>query len=83
MSFESDSDMECPPTALRKLDEEDDVRVLEKDHPNVLEDIQEHTLFLLRAIFDAYDQRGDNIVKYFRKNRLSKKLQVKGIEILD
>jgi len=75
--------MEMPPTCLLKLTDEEDVRILEKNHPNVLEDIQEHTLFLLRAIFDAYDTKGDKITKYFRSNKLSKSLQVKAIELLE
>jgi hypothetical protein len=82
-SAESDSDDELPPAALRRLTDEIDVRTLERNHPNVLEDIQEHTLFLLRAIFDSYDSKGDKIVKYFRKNRFSKALQVKELNIID
>lgn len=65
--IESDSDIEEAPRVKQRLEDEEDIRILEKDHPNVLEDIQEHTLFLLRAIFDAFDEKGDKITKYFRK----------------
>jgi hypothetical protein len=81
--FESDSDIEQAPRCKKRIEDEEDIRALEKDHPNVLEDVQEHTLFLLRAIFDAFDEKGDKITKYFRQNRVSKCLQVKAVEIID
>lgn len=81
--IESDSDNEEAPRVRQRLEDEEDIRILEKDHPNVLEDIQEHTLFLLRAIFDAFDEKGDKITKYFRKNKFSKAFQVKGLNLLD
>ena len=83
VSIDSDSEDESvEPKALKHPTEEIDIRVFDH-HPNVLEDIQEHTLFLLRAIFDSYDSKGDKIVKYFRKNKFSKALQVKELNLID
>ena len=83
MESESDDEKYKFKDKKSELENEEDLRVIEKNFPNVLEDIQEHTLFILRAIFDAYDQKGDKIVKYFRKKRVSKALQVKQLTLID
>ena len=81
--IESESDDDKYNDKKCDLENENDLRVIEKNYPNVLEDIQEHTLFILRAIFDAYDHHGDKIVKYFRRKRLSKALQLKQLTLID
>lgn len=81
--MESESDDDRADNKKIDLENEDDLRLIEKNYPNVLEDIQEHTLFILRAIFDAYDHHGDKIVKYFRRKRVSKALQLKQLTLID
>lgn len=51
---------------------EGDLGRLEADFPNVIEDAPEHTPFLLRAIYDAFEDKGDDVVKNFRKDKMPK-----------
>lgn len=66
-------------------DDEDkvDLKKLDYDHPSVIDDVAEYTLFLLRAIYDAYDLRGDKIIKNFRYSRFSKLLHAKRLMVVD
>jgi hypothetical protein len=67
----------------KKLKEEENLQVFYLTHKSVLHDTTELSLFLLRALFEAFPVRADLIMKMFRDEEISGDLKPKMFELIE